>query len=236
MRVDSLRRYPVKSMGGEALEAVRLDARGLEGDRWYAVEDADGRFASGKSTRRFRRRDEVFDYAATTGAAGDVVVTAGDDRWTVGDPALDEELARRMGATVRVTPEDAVPHQDMGSVSVVGTATLEWCARRWGLRADPRRLRVNVVVSTEEPFVEETWVGREVACGATRLRVVERVPRCRMVDLDQDGARADSGWLRPLAAERDGCLAVYADVVAPGVVRVGDPVFALRPEGRDRGH
>ena len=91
-----------------------------------------------------------------------------------------------------------------------------------GLSADPRRLRVNVVVATDEPFVEETWVGRELRCGDARLRVVERVPRCRMVDVDQDGARAEGLWLRRIAAERDRHLAVYADVAEPGVLRVGD--------------
>ncbi|WP_405420476.1 hypothetical protein [Streptomyces erythrochromogenes] len=31
--------------------------RGLVGDRLYAVRDGDGRFGSGKNTRRFRRMD-----------------------------------------------------------------------------------------------------------------------------------------------------------------------------------
>lgn len=227
MQVVSLRRYPVKSMGGEPLEAARLDNRGIEGDRWYAVEDADGHFASGKNTRRFRRRDEVFSYSAATTPTGDVVVTGGRDEWMVGDPALDEDLTRRMGLPVRVTAEASVPHQDMGSVSLIGTATLEWCARRWGLLADPRRLRVNVVLSSEEPFIEETWVGRTIACAGTQLRVVERVPRCRMVDIDQDGAQAQGRWLRPLAAEREMRLAVYGDVVLAGVISVGDAVSVL---------
>jgi uncharacterized protein YcbX len=42
MRVLELRRYPVKAMGGESLQSVRLDARGLEGDRWFAVETFHG--------------------------------------------------------------------------------------------------------------------------------------------------------------------------------------------------
>ena len=130
-RVVSLRRYPVKSMGGEALGDVDLDARGLVGDRWHAVEDDEGRFASGKDTRRFRRRDPVFHYSASTDPAGQVTVTRGDQHWCVGDPRLDQRLSG-MGTTVRVTPEADVPHQDMGAVSIVSTATLAWCADRWG--------------------------------------------------------------------------------------------------------
>lgn len=221
MEVVSLRRYPVKSMGGEALQAVSLDARGIEGDRWWAVEDDAGYFASGKDTRRFRRHDEVFEYAAQTSETDVVTVVRGGNRWVVGDPALDAELTSVMGRAVRVTPESVVPHQDMGSVSIVGTATLAWCAKRWGVDTDPRRLRVNIVCSSDEPFIEESWEGKELTAGTTRFRVVQRVPRCRMIDLDQDGAVADGRWLKPLAAERDMFLAMYADVVAPGSIAVG---------------
>ena len=222
MSVVSLRRYPVKSMGGESLDAVALDERGIVGDRWFAVEDAEGHFASGKRTRRFRRRDRVFDYTAATGAGGGVTVSGPSGSWQVGDPALDDELSRAMGVDVRVTAEAAVPHQDMGAVSLVGTATLEWCAERWGIAADPRRLRANIVVSSNRPFVEEEWVGRTVSFGGSALRVVERVPRCRMIDIAQDGASARGRWLKPLAAERDMFLAMYADVAATGTVAVGD--------------
>ena len=68
--VAAIRRYPVKSMGGESLDLVELDARGLVGDRRYAVVDGDGKLSSGKDSRRFRRRDEVFSYAAGTSADG----------------------------------------------------------------------------------------------------------------------------------------------------------------------
>ena len=37
--VVDIRRYPVKSMGGESLSEAALDERGLVGDRWFAVCD-----------------------------------------------------------------------------------------------------------------------------------------------------------------------------------------------------
>lgn len=222
MQVVQLRRYPVKSMGGEPLDRVALDERGLAGDRWFAVEDAEGRFASGKTTRRFRRRDAVFGYSATTSATGDVVVTGASGAWQVGDPALEDDLRRAMGTAARITPEADVPHQDRGAVSIIGTATLDWCAERWGVDPDPRRLRVNVVFSSTAPFIEETWARRTITVGTAVLRVVERAPRCRMIDVPQDGTLAEGRWLVPLAAERDMCLAMYADVASTGVVGVGD--------------
>ena len=221
--VRSLRRYPVKAMGGEDLTSVALDKRGLVGDRFYAVVDEEGHFAAGKRTRRFRRHDEVFDYAARTEGT-EVTVRGPEGAWPVGDPALDVTLSARMGLPVQVLAEGDVPHQDAGSVSLVGTATLAWCAQRWGIEADPRRLRVNIVLATEVPFVEEDWVGSGIAIGDVELRVVERIERCRTIDVAQDGAEARGRWLKPLAAERDMCAAVYADVVRPGVITVGDHV------------
>jgi uncharacterized protein len=125
---------------------------------------------------------------------------------------------------VRVTPEGDVPHQDGGAVSLVGSATLRWCADRWGIDADPRRLRANVVVDSDEPFVEETWVGRDLHVGSATLRVVERVERCRTIDLAQDGTTPADRWLTVLGRERDVRVAVYADVVSPGLLTVGDAI------------
>jgi len=223
-RVRSVRRYPVKSMGGETLDRVTLDRRGLGGDRWFAVEDDDGRFASGKDTRRFRRRDAVFDYVARTGSNGQVWVSRNGAEWMVGDPRLDGDVSKRMGCAARVTPEAGVPHQDMGAVSIIGTATLDWCSHAWGGDGDGRRLRVNVVIETIEPFIEETWLGRKLQVGTAALVVAERTPRCRMIDVSQDGTAPTAHWLKEVARDRDMLLAVYADVRSPGQFRVGDQV------------
>ena len=220
--VISLRRYPVKSMGGESLDEAEVDSRGFVGDRWYAVEDEDGRLASGQSTRRFRRRDAVFDYSAETEPDGRVVVRRGDTRWYVGDPILEQRLSDDMREAVRITPAGSVPHHDDGSVSLVSSASLQWCADRWDGSPDPRRLRVNIVLGGDEPFVEEQWVDRELEIGSARLRVVQRVPRCRMIDIEQDGTDPGIHWLKPLTQEREMCLAVYADVTRPGRIAVGD--------------
>lgn len=224
--VTVLRRFPVKGMGGETVRSVSLDGRGLLGDRWFAVEDDEGHFASGKDTRRFRRRDAVFAYQASTSPQG-VMVVGPTRSWPVGDPRLDAELSAAMGASVRVAPESDVPHQDAGAVSIVGSASLRWCAERWGIDADPRRLRSNVVFESDEPFIEETWIGHELHVGSAVLRVVERVPRCRMIDIAQDGTSPTDRWLKPLAAERGMNLAVYADVVRPGVVTIGDAITLM---------
>jgi hypothetical protein len=226
--VSALWRFPVKSMAGERLADVDVDGRGLVGDRAWAVYDEQGRLASGKHTRRFRRMDPVFALAArTVGERVEVVLP--DGRVVVaGESAADLALSDHFGEEVELAVEAATPHQDAGQVSIVGTATLHALGALLGVGAvDERHLRANLVVETEVPFEEETWCGREVAVGRqVRLAVTERVERCRMVDVEQADVPALEGLLRAVGQHRGLCAAVYADVVVPGVVAVGDE---LRP-------
>jgi len=218
--LTSIRRYPVKAMGGERLQHAELDARGLVGDRWYAVVDAEGRLACGKDSRRFKRRDQVFGFAAETNDEG-VRVSGPEGTWLVGDPALDRSLSATMGTPVEVRAEAETRHLDDSAVSVVGTATLAWVRDELGLDGDPRRIRVNLVVETDVPFVEETWTS-EVSIGSAVLSPVKRITRCRTVDLAQDGVPTSQPLLKALGAHRDLKLGVYLDVVTPGRLAVGD--------------
>lgn len=225
LTVRQLRRFPVKSCGGEAVASVAVSPRGLDGDRLWAAVDDDGKFASGKNTRRFRRRDDIFTLEARS--AGLVPeVRFPDDRWLrVDAPGADAELSAHMGAEMRFAPEGEVSHMDAGCVSLVGTATLAEMGRlSGGAELDPRRLRVNIVVETQEPWVEETWIGRELRIGDVVLASVARIERCRMVDIAQDGVPAQGGLLKAISDHRALQLATYADVALPGRIAVGDVV------------
>lgn len=60
--VASLWRYPVKSMAGEELDASEVTARGLLGDRAYAlVDDEDGKVATAKNPRKW---PQLFEFSA----------------------------------------------------------------------------------------------------------------------------------------------------------------------------
>ncbi|WP_297734344.1 MOSC N-terminal beta barrel domain-containing protein [Nocardioides sp.] len=84
--------------------------------------------------------------------------------------------------------------------------------------------RVNAVVATTEPFIEESWVEKALSRGPVALGVVSRAARCRMVDIAQDGFVPADRLLKRLGEERDLALGVYADVIRPGAIRVGDLV------------
>jgi uncharacterized protein YcbX len=212
-------------MGGESLDSVQVEARGVLGDRQYAVVDGDGKLASGKHSRRFRRRDPVFEYASRTTPDG-VMVTGRGEEWAVGSEALDRALTEAMEDPVRVLRETTTPHFDAGAVSLVGTASLDWCRAHLGVDADRRRLRPNLVVETSEPFVEESWLGR-LEIGEVALAPFLRIERCRMIDIAQEGLPRDGRWLKALTAAREMNLGVYLDVAQPGRLTVGDEVRVL---------
>jgi uncharacterized protein YcbX len=227
MNIAEIRRYPVKSMGGESLESVDVDSRGLVGDRWFAVVDAEGKLGSGKHSRRFRRYDGIFEYSASM-LDDEARVVGPSGSWLIGDDELDRVLSDHLGAEVRVLPEAGTPHQDAGQVSLVGTASLDWCREHLDVDGDRRRIRPNLVVCTTEPFVEEGWGGATIRVGGVELTVVEQIERCRMVDIAQEGLAEQAGFLKALGRERDLFLGIYADVTSVGSVALGDRVDVVR--------
>jgi len=227
--VLTLWRYPVKSMLGERCERLALDARGVIGDRLYAVRDRDGKFGSGKSTRRFRRIDGLLGFTATYD--GDVPVIAGPDgRRLRGDDArVHAALSAALGQPVTLAREADVSHMDAGPVHLLTTASLAWLADRLPeARLDERRFRPNVVIGTPGArLVEREWLGRTLAVGDVRLTVREPTERCVMVDLAQSELPDEPAVLRTIAQAAGSDFGVYADVRTPGRIGVGDAVTLL---------
>jgi len=97
---------------------------------------------------------------------------------------------------------------------------------------DPRRFRMSFELAGCAPFEEDTWADREVTLGdVVVVRVAGQVPRCRVTNQDPLTGARDWNTLTQIARQReripgDGGLpfGVYARVITPGRVRVGDPV------------
>ncbi|MEV0317265.1 MOSC domain-containing protein [Streptomyces sp. NPDC050658] len=215
--------FPVKSMLGEEHERLVVDGRGVAGDRLWALRYADGKLGSGKNHQRFRRTPGLLEHVAAYDGDVPVVTTPDGETLRPGDP----RIAERFGDGVELARESDAPHQDAGAVSLVGTASLQALGELLG-DADPvdvRRLRKNIVVETAEPWVEESWVGREISFGGElTLRVVKRIARCVMTTQAQRDLPADHRILKTLTAARGMCIGVYADVVTPGPLVLGAEV------------
>ncbi|WP_033221710.1 MOSC domain-containing protein [Kitasatospora phosalacinea] len=224
--VERLWRYPVKSAGGELLDSVEVEERGLAGDRLYAVRDGAGKLGSGKSTRRFRRMDGLLRLSARLGARIDGPELFDPLGMPVPDPGpfLRAYLEQEDVALAR---EDSVSHFDELPVSVLTTATLDWVARAVpSAVVDERRFRPNVLLRTPPgtpPFAEDGWFGREGRVrGGARLAFVRASARCAMAGAAQPGLPHAPEILKTIVHERDGELAALATVARPGRLRVGD--------------
>lgn len=230
-RVVEVRHYPVKSMGGEVLDAADVDRRGLSGDRLWALHDEQGRFGSGKTTRRFRAIPGLLDLSAAYDGDVPVVSVPGGETLRGDDPHTSARLSDHLGIAVTLTREGAVSHFDAGALHLCTLASLDRLqALLPASQVAVPRFRPNLVLDTaeQEGVPEATWVGRRLRIGDTlEVEVAQRTKRCVMVNAAQPGLPADRDVLRGVAAHHDLCLGVYADVIRPGRVSTGDAVTLL---------
>ncbi|HEV8603025.1 MAG TPA: MOSC N-terminal beta barrel domain-containing protein [Gaiellaceae bacterium] len=118
---------------------------------------------------------------------------------------------------------------DLAVVHLLTTATIERLRALYPEgRFEVRRFRPNIVVATgpdEQGFVENDWIGHTIAIGdEVRLRITGACPRCVMTTLPQGDLPKDPGILRTAAQHNQANVGVYADVIAGGMTRRGDPV------------
>jgi len=128
--------------------------------------------------------------------------------------------------------------QDVAPITILTTAALSAMSR---LHPDgmwhPARFRSNLLLDVEgDEIVENGWQGRQVAVGDVVLEVASPSPRCVMTTLPLLDLPRDRAILQTVARHNQqefaglgqwACLGVYASVVTPGAVSVGDPVTLL---------
>jgi uncharacterized protein len=270
--VTVLRRYPVKSMLGEDLDASDVGRSGLAWDRRMAVVSRrTGKVASAKYPRLWRdlltlSAEAVDDAARITLPGGATVCSTDADvdeilSGLLNDPvvltatpppgaSLDRavpEAVLREGIKAEVPAEvieigaGAPPGTfvDFAPLHLLTTSTLDRIAELSPYqRAHLERYRPNVVIRTEAGgFTENDWLGRDLRVGDDLLlRVIARTPRCAVPTLAHGALPRDTEALRVLARHNrvtplaglgpEPCAGVYAEVLRPGRIRVGD---AVRP-------
>jgi len=150
------------------------------------------------------------------------------------DGDFSEALSAYAGHEVRLArpdrPGDAI---DVRPVTLVSLESVAKLARRGGHDGtlDPGRFRMTIEIEgVSSPHEEDTWAGRPVRVGGAVVRVDEPVPRCVVTTLDPDTGLRDFPTLkvikdyRGINAEQQLEFGVYAEVVEPGEVSIGDPV------------
>jgi uncharacterized protein len=120
-----------------------------------------------------------------------------------------------------------------GAVTLLSLASLERLRLEAGETepVDPRRFRMTFGIDGVDVHAEDGWIGRDVRVGDALLRVEGNVGRCAVTTRNADSGEVDFRTLHHLAGYRDEVetterlpLGVYARVLEPGRVRLGDAV------------
>ncbi len=225
--VSDLWRFPVKSFGGERLRTVFIGPFGILGDRRYTVMGDDGPMSARRAHALlgFRARYEDSD------AAERPVVRSPSGQLTSPDaPALASELADELGQTV-VVESQPVGFFDAAPLHILSEASLAALAGAVGDDdLDRRRFRANILVDIgPEPFAEDAWIGQRITLGSAVIEVVVNTERCAVTTFDPDSLERRTEVLTALAKERENLFGVYARVIRPGSVSVGDAVRPHHP-------
>ncbi len=224
-----LRRYPVKSMQGEVLPATTLTLQGVPEDRRYAFVQATSRSSFPWLTAR--ELPELLCYGTSVEAIGPpevavTVTTPSGEKWPVASDELRRALEARSGRALFLL-RDYRGSYDVAPISLISRQTITRIAEESGTREDPLRFRPNLLVDLEsgQAFDELNWVGRILRVGnAARIAITEVDQRCMMITLDPASGKASPGILRCVVQQHAQCAGVYATVLTPGEVCVGDAV------------
>ncbi len=127
---------------------------------------------------------------------------------------------------------------DVFPITLLTTGSLRRLAREVGAPVDAARFRAGIVLDNSIEHEEDAWSGRQLRLGTVTLKVRTAVPRCGITGFNPSSGMRDQEVMKGLIRYRDkaslpdGMLpgfatpgfATYAEVIEPGIVRLGDVV------------
>jgi uncharacterized protein YcbX len=256
-QIDSLWRYPVKSMRGEELEEAFVGFSGVYGDRLYAFKSTGCPkgfpYLTGREQRemllyrpRFRHPDKAAkppNLEETEALAPNLnplpadpadlaveVETPSGDVLAIDDPALSRRLSERIGGHSLTLLRSDRAMTDCRPVSLFSIQTARQLGEEIGTAIDKRRFRANVYLDLRAApgFAEDGFVGRNLRLGPKGvIAVLERDARCKMITIDPDTAEPSGAILRKVSRAHDGMAGVYGAVLVEGTVHRADEIELL---------
>lgn len=251
-RVAAIYRYPVKGLGAEPLQSVALShGRALPDDRRWALARGTvgveppapgwapkGAFVQCHNAPAMASISTGYEPTTTM-----IRLTAPDGsevRGRLDTPsdhaALTAFLQAHAGAAARGTLRIIEAMDNQGGhiaftdtheplVSILGLASVRGLESAVGVPVDARRFRANLWVDGLAAWHEFDWEGRTLRIGNAALRVVAPITRCAAIEAGTTGRRD-----LPLLAALERLLGhqdcgVYAQVIEPGDIRVGQEVL-----------
>ena len=207
LHVAGLWRYPVKTLAGEPLSTATLGMDGISGDRIVRVRGPEG-------VRTSRRQYRLLGLHGTLDPDGRPRINGSP--WD--SPEALALVKQAAGADAWLESWTGVDRFDILPLLVATDGAVAAFAR------DIRRLRPNIVIGGVDGLSERAWPGGELHIGDAIVRLDSLRGRCPMTTVDPDTLEIDPEVLRDIGRRFGGKLALNAEVVRPGTIRVGDSV------------
>jgi uncharacterized protein len=255
--IESIWRYPVKSMRGEQLDQVFVAFAGVMGDRVYGIVRGGNPGFPWHTSRQqaalLQYQPRYKNYSATLKPEE---LEAAQNLGPGVNPLYPDteqfavEVATPDGAVYDLDSAEFLEHlktqtgddtlrlhftqrsqYDCRPLSLFSLQTRDLLTEELGMEIDKRRFRANFYVkwnNNKPPVYEKELVGSRLKIGEMlEMAVLERDPRCKVITLDPDTSEADPRIIKHVAQAHEGYAGVYGAVLVEGVVQAGDRVELL---------
>lgn len=245
--IKALYRYPVKGLSPQALARTPLAAgQTVPADRLYAIENGPigfdpaapayfpkQRFLMLMRNERLAALRTDYDepnHTLTIHWQGEIGAQ-GDLRTAEGRATIERFFAAYCADELRGPPKvlygDGHSFSDVAKkvVSIINLGSVAAVEAACGAPVDPLRFRANIYVSGWPAWHEFDLIGRTLAVGGTRLKVVKRIVRCAATNVDPQSGVRDLTIPQTLMQNFDHMdCGVYAEVISAGEIAVGDQI------------
>lgn len=204
--IASLWRYPVKGLGGQQLDCVKVEPdRCFPLDRAFAIEN--GRALFDKMNPKHLpkvnflnlMRDERLALLSTefdestqtlTILRNDRQVAKGDLSTSIGRNMIEQFFAAFMSEELKGAPRilqspdhhfTDMPEQLVHIISLSSLTSLEHIINQ---TIEPVRFRANIQLEGSAPWAERNWIGKHIKIGEVEIEIVSETGRCAAINVD----------------------------------------------------
>ncbi len=252
-KLESVWRYPVKSMRGEEVDEIFVSFAGLMGDRVYAISATSSPkefpwhtareyerfvlhqayFKNRKATLKPDNMQEALDNPAVLNPAYPTkeafavnVKTPDGEVYDIESPEFLENISGQSEGQLKLhyTQRSIT---DCRPVTLFSLQTLEQLKQETKLDIDKLQFRSNFYVDWDNSagFYEDQLVGKKIHVGDTvELMIIERDPRCKFITINPETAETEPKLLKHVTRKHEGFTGVYAAVLKEGPVNKGDEI------------